>query len=285
MLGKLEGFSRIIRPVNCLMMGFAVIVGAVIARSSAALNVPASNLACGFVTAFALTGGSMAVNDYYDREIDAINEPNRPIPSGLVKPKEALVFALVMAAVGFAAAYVTGINSLAVAVISWILFTTYTTVGKGSGLPGNFLVSLCVAMPFVYGSVVITGGVDVNVLIFVCMVFLSNSGREITKGIVDVEGDIKRNVKTLAVRYGSRAASIAATLFNVSATLLSPIPVLLGLVSLWYVPLVSITDIGLVVSSIGLLKNHSRESARRTKRIVLIWFVVGLIAFLVGAAR
>ena len=284
MLGKLEAFFRITRPVNCVMMGFAVVVGGVIARSSATHPL-ASNLAYAFITAFALTAGSMAVNDYYDRELDAINEPDRPIPSGLVKPNEALGLALVLAVVGLAAASVTGIKPLAVAVISWMLFTTYTTVGKRSGLPGNLLVSICVAMPFVYGSVVVTGGVDMNVLIFVSMVFLSNTGREITKGIVDFEGDLEQNVRTLAVRFGSGAASVAASLFNVSAIILSPIPVLLGLVSLWYVPLVSITDIGLVASSVGLLKNHSRESARRIKRIVLVWFLVGLLAFLVGAAR
>lgn len=284
-MSKLGAHLRIMRPINCLMMGFAVIVGAVIARSSAHATFPASNLTYAFITAFALTAGSMVVNDYYDREIDAINEPNRPIPSGLVNPKEALGFALILAVMGFAAAYVTGIPSLAIAAISWVLFTTYTTVGKRSGLPGNFLVSTCVAIPFVYGSVAITGAIDMNVLIFVSMVFLSNTGREITKGIVDIEGDIKQNVKTLAVRFGSKSAAIAAALFNVSATLLSPIPVLFGLVSLWFVPLVAITDIGLVASSIALLKNYSREGARRIKRIVLVWFVIGLLAFLVGAAR
>jgi len=284
-MGKAEAFLRIMRPANCVMMGFAVIVGAVIAGSASSANFLVSNLVYGFVTAFALTAGSMAVNDYYDREIDAENEPNRPIPSGMVKPKEALGLALVLAVVGFAAAYATGLSSLAVAIISWAVFTTYTTVGKRSGLPGNFLVSACVAIPFVYGSIVRIGIVDMNILIFVSMVFLSNTGREITKGIVDVEGDRKQNVKTLAVRFGSRAASIAASAFNISATLLSPIPLLLSLVSLWYIPLVSITNLGLIVSSIALLKNHSRENARKIKRIVLIWFIVGLLAFLVGAAR
>jgi len=284
-MSRLEAHLRIMRPVNCLMMGFAVEVGAVIARSSAPPGFPVLNLVYAFITAFALTAGSMAVNDYYDREIDATNEPNRPIPSGLVKPKQALGLAMILAVTGFTAAYVTGLRALAVAIISWVLFTTYTTVGKRSGLPGNFLVSICVAMPFVYGSIVLTGGINTNVLIFVSMVFLSNTGREITKGIVDIEGDIKQDVKTLAVRFGSRTASVAASMFNIAATLLSPIPVFLGLVSPWYIPFVSITDIGLLASSVGLLKNHSRESARRIKRIVLIWFIVGLLGFLVGAAR
>ena len=282
---KFEAYLRIMRPINCLMMGFAVIVGATIARASVSATFPASSFAFAFVTGFALTAGSMVVNDYYDREIDAVNEPGRPIPSGLVTPRQALGLAVVLAALGFAAAYATGIATLAVAALAWVLFTTYTTVGKRSGLPGNFLVSTCVATPFVYGSIVITGRIDTNVLIFVSMVFLSNTGREITKGIVDVEGDAKQNVKTLAVRFGSKSAAIAAALFYVAATILSPIPVFLGLVSLSFVPLVSITDVGLLGSSIVLLRNHSRESARRIKRIVLIWFVIGLLAFLVGAAR
>ena len=284
-MSKLEAHLRIMRPVNCLMMGLAVEIGAEIARSGAPTGFPPLNLVYAFITAFALTAGSMAVNDYYDREIDATNEPNRPIPSGLVKPKEALGLAVILAVVGFAAAYATGMRPLAVAVISWILFTAYTTVGKRSGLPGNFLVSTCVAIPFVYGSVVLTGGINTNVLIFVSMVFLANTGREITKGIIDVEGDMRQNVKTLAVRFGSATASIAASLFYLSATLLSPIPLLLGLVSLWYVPFVLLTDIGLVASSIGLLMNHSRERARRTKKVVLVCFMVGLLAFLVGAVK
>jgi geranylgeranylglycerol-phosphate geranylgeranyltransferase len=266
------------------MMGFAVIVGSVLASSNA-LSLLWPNLLYGYITGFALTAGSMAVNDYYDREIDAINEPDRPIPSGLIRPKEALALAFSLAVAGFAAAYLTSVLSLAIAAVSWAIFTAYTTVGKRSGLLGNFLVSTCVAMPFIYGSVALTDVVQLNVLIFVSMVFLSNTGREITKGIVDIEGDRKQNVKTLAVRFGDKPAAEAAATFYVSATLLSPIPVLLHLVSFWFIPFVAITDIGLFASSFALLRNHSRESARRIKRIVLLWFVIGLLAFLIGAAR
>ena len=93
-MGKLTGFLQIIRPLNCLMMGFAVIVGASLVST---LNLTL-NLLFGFVTSFALTAASMVINDYYDREIDAINEPNRPIPRGDVSPKEALIFALILSA-------------------------------------------------------------------------------------------------------------------------------------------------------------------------------------------
>ena len=266
------------------MMGFAVIVGSVLSRSNS-LSILLPNLLYGFITGFTLTAGSMAANDYYDREIDSVNEPNRPIPSGGIQPKEALAFASILALVGFGAAFLTSSLSLVIAVVSWAIFMAYTTVGKRTGLLGNFLVSACVSIPFVYGSVVATDAIQLTVLFFVLMVFLSNTGREIMKGIVDIEGDRRQNVKTMAVRFGSKTAAVSAAAFYISATLLSPIPLLLDLVSFWFIPLVAITDIGLWASSLALLKDHSRESARRIKRIVLMSFLIGLLAFLVGAAR
>ena len=283
-MGKFGGYLRLMRPVNCLMMGFAVMVSAALSNSNA-LNVFWPNLIYGFITGFTLTAASMAINDYYDREIDAVNEPNRPIPSGLIKPREALVFAFVLTAIGFATAYLTNIFSFVIAIIAWIVFVTYTVVGKRSGLPGNFLVSTCVAIPFVYGSVAIVNEVKLNVLIFASMAFLSNTGREITKGIVDVKGDRTQNVKTLAVRYGGKKAAIAATVFYLLAVLLTPIPWLLNLVSFWFIPLVAITDFGLAASSFMLLKDYSRENARKVKNTVLLWFITGLLAFVIGAIR
>jgi len=283
-MSRSGSYFRLMRPVNCFMMGFAVIVGAALASLSALIS-SLPNLAYGFATGFMLTAASMAINDYYDREIDAVNEPNRPIPSGAVKPKEALAFASVLTAIGFSIAYLTSIFCLLTAVIAWLLFVTYTTVGKRSGLPGNFLVSACVAIPFVYGSVAIVNEVRLAVLIFALIAFLSNTGREVTKGIVDVRGDKTRNVKTLAVRYGEKRAAVAAAVFYLSSVLLSPTPLFLSLVSFWFIPLVVLTDTGLVASSIMLVRDYSGGNARRVKKTVLLWFIIGLLAFVVGALR
>jgi len=282
-MSKLGGYVRLMRPVNCLMMGFAVIVGAALA-SPRALSVSWMNLVYGFLTGFMLTAASMAINDYYDREIDKINEPSRPIPSGLIKPREALAYAFVLAIIGFVAAYLTNIFSLVIAIIAWIVSVTYTTVGKKSGLPGNFLVSTCVAVPFIYGSVAIANKVELDALIFASMAFLSITGREITKGIADIEGDKAMNVQTLAVRYGEKTAAVVAVVFYVSAVVLSPIPLLLNIVSFWFVPFVAVTDFGIVISSFMLLRNYSRENAKKVKNMILLWLLFGLIAFVFGAS-
>ena len=283
-MGKLSGYLRLIRPVNCIMMGFAVIVGAALANPNFQ-DVVWLNLVHGFVTGFMLTAASMAINDYYDREIDAINEPARPIPSGLIKPKQALALALILTVIGFIAAFLTNLLCLVIAVIAWMVFVTYTTVGKRSGLPGNFLVSTCVAIPLIYGSATIINTISLNVIPFASIAFLSNTGREITKGIADVQGDKTKNIKTLAVRYGEKTAAVVATLFYLSAVLLSLVPWLLNLVTIWFIPLVAITDAGLIASSAMLLKNYSRENAKKIKKLVLLWLLIALLAFIIGAIK
>jgi geranylgeranylglycerol-phosphate geranylgeranyltransferase len=285
-MGKISGLVRLMRPINCAMMGFAVFVGAVLANPQFS-NVNWLNILYGFVTGFTLTAASMTINDYYDRAIDAINEPSRPIPSGSVGAREALAFVFVLSAVGFVFAYLTSVLCLVVAVISWIVVVTYVTVGKRSGLPGNLLVSTCVAIPFIYGSITVLSQVTLSVLLFALMAFLSNTGREITKGIVDVKGDRAEGVKTLAVRYGEKSAAVAASLFYVSAISLTPLPWIWNprLVSFWFIPLVLVTDIGLVASSALLLKDYSRENARKIKKLVLLWFVIGLLAYVLGVFK
>ena len=282
---KLSGFLRIIRPLNCMMMVFAVIVGASLVSS---LNFSV-NLLLGFITSFTLTGASMAINDYHDRDIDAINEPNRPIPSGAISPKEALLFALFLSIIGFVAAVGTNFpnfSCLMIAAIAWIVSVTYVTKGKSTGLPGNFLVSACVAIPFVYGGFAVqeelTHQHTLTIAIFAAIVFLSNTGREVAKGIVDVEGDRSKDINTVAVLHGERAAAAASSVFLVSAVGLTPLPGRLGLVSQWYLPFVILTDAGLIWSCVSLLMNYSRKNARRVKNLILLWFIIGLSAFISG---
>jgi geranylgeranylglycerol-phosphate geranylgeranyltransferase len=276
-MGKLMGLLRLIRPLNCLMMGFAVIVGASLVST---LNFTI-NILLGFVTSFSLTAASMAINDYYDREIDAINEPNRPIPRGDVSPKEALIFAAVLSTIGFIAAFETNLPCLLVAVTALIISITYITNGKETGLPGNLLVSASVVIPFIYGGLTV-GQIKPSTLLFVAIAFLSNTGREVTKGIVDVEGDRSHSIKTIAVTYGEQTAAAAASVFSLLAVCLSPLPWLWGLVSNWFLPPVILTDIGMLASSILLLRNHSRKNAKRIKNLSLIWFTTGLLAFILG---
>jgi len=282
---RLRAFVRLMRPVNCLMMGFAVVVGAALVGANVFSSDVWVLLLYGFLVGFFLTGGSMVVNDVVDREIDAVNEPGRPIPSGAVSVLQAKVFAFVLGALGFGFALALGLECFLIAVVSWMVLFAYVLWGKRTGFFGNVLVSVCVVVPFVFGGFVVGRGFGGASLVFVIIAFLSNTGREITKGIVDVEGDTKKNVRTVAVRFGARSAAVLSVVFYVSAIVLSVLPWVWGWVSVWFVPFLVVTDVGLVVSSVWLLRDYSRENARRIKRLVLVWFIFGLLAFLAGTVR
>jgi geranylgeranylglycerol-phosphate geranylgeranyltransferase len=276
---KISGLLALIRPLNCIVMAFAVLVGAVL---TGLVSFQWLNLVFGALTAFTLTAASMAINDYYDYGIDRINEPKRPIPSGAVSKRVALLTTGVLTAIGLILALLISLYCLIFATAAWAIMMSYSTFGKRAGFAGNLLVSACVAAPFLYGSLVAVNWVMSNILLFASMAFLSNTGREIAKGIVDVEGDRSHSIKTVAVRFGSSRAALTAAGFFIFAVCLSPIPLLLKIVSVWFVPFVLVTDVGLLWCSFSLVRNPARENARRVKKLVLYLFVFGLLSFIFG---
>jgi geranylgeranylglycerol-phosphate geranylgeranyltransferase len=278
-MAKLGALVKMLRPINCLVMSFAIVVGALLA---AGLHFQWINILWGGITSFTLTAAAMAINDYYDYGIDLINEPARPLPSGAVSKKEALVVTGILTVIGLAAAYLVSLYCFLFAGIFAVIMAVYSTFGKRSGLAGNFLVSACIAAPFLYGSLLALNTIQLNTLLFASMAFLSNTGREVAKGIVDVHGDKSFGIKTMAVRFGTKKAALSAAFFFLFAVALSVLPPLMGIVSLWFIPFVLVTDVGLIWCSISLNLKPERENARKIKKLVLFLFIFGLLAFVAG---
>jgi len=280
---KLLGLIRLVRPLNSLMTGFAVLVGEFLAYR--ALYFYPSIL--GFITAFTITGASMVINDYWDRFLDEINAPSRPIPSGLVSVKLALFYALLLILIGISSALFTNSHSFLIAIFSLSISLIYSYRGKKLGLIGNFMVGFCIAIPLFYGGTVYDGvnfgfqGMK-SLIIFDFMVFLAITAREINKGIADIEGDKVKGINTIAVIYGSKVAAVLASVFYLAAVTLSLIPWFLSLTSFMYLPLVTIADVGFIISSFILLRDNTKKNAIKVKRIVLIWMFFGLFAFISG---
>src|SRR6266487_6667877 len=91
MSARLNAYLTLIRPPNTVMIGLAVIIGEAIA---VAPQLPGIQVAIfGFLTASLMMAGTMVANDVYDVEIDKVNGPQRPLPSGTVKTRDATVFA------------------------------------------------------------------------------------------------------------------------------------------------------------------------------------------------
>lgn len=277
---KIRGFIEITRPPNGLMMVFAVYVGYFV--QSGRIPTPLEGVFAA-VTAYALTASSMVVNDIIDREIDAVNNPTRPIPSGIIKASEATPYSILLGLTGLASSAALGNSALTVAVIFYVLALSYNTYLKKRGLVGNAAVSATISAPYIYGAILAEGVVGIPVAIIALMSFLAGMGREVVKGISDVEGDRRRGVKTYAITRGKKAAARLGAGFVFAAIALSPLPVIIGAVSPLYIPPVAIADAGFTYSNIKLLQNP--EVSRKTKKEYLVWMFIGLVGFLLGAYR
>lgn len=277
---KLRALLRLTRPPNAILMYIAVIAGIVLSDSK---SFQPSKLALALITAYGLCGSSMGFNDYFDREVDRVNAPWRPIPSGAVLASEAAAFSAALGALGLASSTLISIQCLAVASLAYAASLVYNAWLKRSGLPGNLIVSVVVAAPFIYGSVLSDGYISPRLATFILPVFLSNLGREVIKGVSDVEGDSLRGVKSIARIMGPRfAARLGASLY-MAAVAVSPLPYMLGLVSWTYIPIVAAADAGFAYSAYSISRDYSRENTLKVKSMTLIWMLLGLIAFIAGS--
>ncbi len=274
-----KAYIMITRPPNSLLMYVAVIVGVLFSETKTITPITAS---LAFITAYGLNGASMVINDYFDRESDAINKPSRPIPSGLITPTNAILYSTGLAAAGLVSAALTSFPCLAVASLAYLASFLYNWRVKKKGILGNMLVSVDVVAPFIYGAVLSDGFISPRILIFAALAFIANNGREVIKGISDVEADAVRDVATVARLYGAGFASLVGASHYWAAVALSPLPYLLGYVNILYIPIVLIADTGFIYTSLSILRNHSGYNADRQKKLSLLWMFIALLSFIAG---
>ena len=279
---NLKASVSILRPVNCAMIGFAVIIGYFVSKPAAASP---GVIVLGFVTGFAICSFSMVVNDYYDIEVDRVNQPTRPLPSGQVSKTGAVAIAAVMLVVGFAAAaLLVNLEAVLIVAIYSFLAWLYDFQAKKYGVAGNLIVASSLAIPFIYGGAISGGKVLDSLLLFMASTsFLAGVGREVVKAMADVPGDQKRGVRSYASVHGLRAASLLGAAFFLAAVVTSLLPLLLISVNVFYRFGVVLPDVAFVYLAYSIVTHADVKGALSVKKTALMGMLVGLVVFIGGA--
>ncbi len=266
----LKAFWEILRPFNCIMAGVAAIIGLAIAGS---LDPKAGLLI--FFAVFLITGAGNAINDYYDREIDAINRPKRPIPSGRILPRAAFNYSLTLFAAGCILAGLVNQICLVVAAFNSALLFFYARNLKATPLAGNITVAFLTGSTFLFGGAAAgPAGLLANQVPF-GLSFLASMSREIAKDIEDVEGDRQGGARTLPILAGERPSAALAAGFAVAAVALSYL-VPFGRA---YLAIVTVADLFFLLSVLKISKGDAAGSQRAIKK----GMAVALMAFLAAA--
>jgi geranylgeranylglycerol-phosphate geranylgeranyltransferase len=267
---ELKAYLELMRPFNCMMAAAAAIIGLAIAGG---LGPRSTTLI--FLIVFLVTGAGNAINDYYDRKIDSINRPARPIPSGRISPRAALNYSMALFAAGCLLAGLVNQVCLALAALNSALLILYARNLKATPLAGNICVAFLTGSTFLFGGAAAgLPGLFANQVPFL-LSFLISMSREIAKDIEDMAGDVAGGARTLPILAGERPSAALAAAFALSA-------VVLGFFAPFgkvYLAIVVVADLFFLLSVMKIARGDATGAQKALKK----GMALALVAFLAAA--
>ena len=234
-----------------------------------------------------ITSAGFAINDYFDRESDAVIKPKRPIPSGALSLKQVVAISGVLFAVGLImAAYINWLSFAIIAADSALLLIYSTLVKRKSGFVANVLVGILTGTAFMYGQATISGTVNLISLSLYPIAF-GTIGGNVLRDVLSIEGDSKVGYPTLPQKIGSVNSVKVAALFFTLTGVLAPLPSLpyfAGHFTVAYLPLILLWSVLLIYSSIRLVTSASTvQNVRKYERIVTMSMILLPLALIIEA--
>jgi len=197
-------------------------------------------------------GTSQVVNDWFDRHVDAINEPNRPIPSGRIPGLWGLYISFIMTGLSLLLAWALGIWVLYAGLFGMALAWAYSMPPfrlKLNGWWGNGAVGLCYeSLPWFTGAAIMAGGLPHWSVIALAVLYgIGAHGIMTLNDFKAIEGDTQLGVRTLPVQLGAdRSALVSCWIMAV------PQVVVIALLLVWGHPWYALSVVGLLIVQ-GLL--------------------------------
>lgn len=236
-----------------------------------------------------ITSAGFAINDYFDRESDAIIKPKRPIPSGELSLKQVVVVSGVLFVVGLImAAYINWLSFAIIAADSALLLIYSTIVKRKSGFAANVLIGVLTGTAFMYGQATISHPPIVNLIsLSLYPIAFGTIGGNVLRDILSVDGDSKVGYPTLPQKIGSLKSAKVAALFFILTAVFAPlpsIPFFAGHFTVYYLPLILLWSTLLIYSSIRLITSASSlANVRKYERIVTMSMILLPLALIIEA--
>ncbi len=283
---RVRGLVELTRPGNAVAAGVLAFTGAYVAVGFPDSVGQFVAVAAAVAATALATGAGNAVNDYFDREIDRINRPDRPIPRGAVSPRGALAFSVALLLGAVVAAALLPLPAIVIAVVNLLALVAYTEFFKGLPGVGNAVVAYLTGSAFLFGGAAVGRTFAPAVLTLFGLAALATLTREIVKDVEDVAGDREEGLRTLPIAVGERRALAAAAAVMVVAVCASVLPYARGTFGLAYLALVVPADAVMLYATWEAFSDPS-ASQRRLKLGTFVAagaFIAGRTAAVVGVA-
>jgi len=223
---------------------------------------------------------SQAVNDWFDRHVDAINEPNRPIPSGRIPGRWGLYIACAWTMVSLIVAASLGRWVLYAAIFGLILAWAYSAPPmrlKQNGWWGNFAVAICYeGLPWFTGAAVMAASLpDARVIVLALLYSVGAHGIMTLNDFKSIEGDQRMGILSLPVQLGVQGAVRLACVI-----MAAPQAIVILLLLNWSHPLYAAAVVGLLGGQLVLMQDllkAPREKAAWYNATGTSLYVLGML--------
>lgn len=280
-----KGIIALLRLPYWLMTGGLSVLTA-FAITKAPLSISVQTVLLIFFSMAFITSAGFAINDYFDRESDAVIKPKRPIPSGALSLKQVVIISGVLFALGLVMAALINWLSFAIIAVDSLLLLVYSfMVKRKSGFVANVLVGILTGTAFMYGQATITSPATVNLIsLSLYPIAFGTIGGNVLRDILSVEGDSKVGYPTLPQKIGSVSAAKVGAIFFLLTGLLAPLPYFIGNFTIYYLPLILLWSVLLIYSSIRLVTSASTvKNVRKYERMVTMSMILLPLALIVEA--
>jgi len=275
---KLTAIIQITRPVNFFITVASVFVAALLSSPEKIpiLNVLLAALSAGFTA----SAGNI-INDIFDIEIDKINRPERPLPSGVLTINEAYVLYLICFVIS--GLLVVTISQIVVIIVllSHLLLFLYSKYLKRIPLVGNITVAFLTGLVFIFGGVVVEN--PSAAIIPALFAFFINLIRELVKDMQDVEGDRAAGVITFPIKFGFQKTKYLITFITLILILFTLYPFITQLYEIEYFVVVMVMVNSLLVFILKkLFEDDSIKNLNKMSNLLKLNMIFGLIAIYLG---
>ncbi len=277
-MNKAKAIFVLGRPLNCLIAFLSVWTAAIVAGE----DYITWRIMLASVSAALIAGFGNVVNDIFDINIDKINKPFRPLASGSLEIREAVITAITMGVASLTLSLFVHRYAILVALPALILLALYTPFFKRLLFVGNILIAFIAALVFIYGGM--AAGKPFGAIVLVIFAFLFHFGREIVKDIQDKEADTKAGSLPEPRRINRWIARGAAIAVFSLLTILTLVPFLADYYGFAYLMVVLFGVDLIIIASIYSLLQTDQPS---TMRLVAGWLKaampIGLLAVYLGS--
>jgi geranylgeranylglycerol-phosphate geranylgeranyltransferase len=231
-----------------------------------------------------ITSAGFAINDYFDRETDAVIKPKRPIPSGALSLKQVVAISGFLFALGIGLASLINWLSFVILLIDSVLLLLYSAlVKRKSGFAANILVGLLVGTAFLYGEAAVFQTISLVSLSLYPICF-GTIGGNVLRDILSMKGDSKIGYPTLPQKIGNRNSIRVAAFFFVVTAALAPLPFVFHFFGIYYLSLILLWSVLLFYSSIRLVTSAPTvENVRKYERLITMSMTLLLLSLIIEA--